>query len=95
MAPKTVFKLKITRHNLKGVDDCGSDKSFSLIAGFEAEVTIKSATVVSDLPSPTLQSTDAEHDPLSLFHFSSPLKLPQIPFSGVLDLAPSSVEAKR
>ena len=84
MATKTVVKLKITRHNLKGADDCGSDKSFSFIAGFEAEVTMKSATVVSDQPSPTLQRTDARHDPLSLFHFSSPQNSLRLLFLGYL-----------
>lgn len=49
MATKTMVKLKITRYNLKGVDDCGSDKSFSFIAGFQAEVTMKSTTAVSDI----------------------------------------------
>lgn len=69
MATKTMVKLKITRYNLKGVDDCGSDKSFSFIAGFQAEVTMKSTIVVSDKPYPTLQCIDLERDPL-LFHFS-------------------------
>lgn len=39
MATKIMVKLKIARYNLKGVDDCGSDKSVSFIAGFQAEVT--------------------------------------------------------
>lgn len=57
MAIKTMVKLKITRYNLKGVvDDCGSDKSFSFIAGFQGEVTLKSIIVVSNKSSPTLQS---------------------------------------
>lgn len=72
MAIKTMVKLKITRYNLKGVDDCGSDKSFSFIAGFQGEVTLKSIIVVSNKPSPTLQSIDPERDPLSLSRFSSP-----------------------
>ena len=42
-----MVKLKITRYNLKGVDDCGSDKSFAFIAGSQAEVTMKSSIVVS------------------------------------------------
>lgn len=71
MAIKTMVKLKITRYNLKGVDDCGSDKSFSFIAGFQGEVTLKSIIVVSNKSSPTLQSTDPERDPLSSSHFSS------------------------
>lgn len=50
-----MVKLKITRYNLKGVADCGSDKSFAFIAGSQAEVTMKSSIVVSDKSSPTLQ----------------------------------------
>lgn len=72
MAIKTMVKLKITRYNLKGVDDCGSDKSFSFIAGFQGEVTLKSIIVVSNKSSPTLQNIDPERDPLSLSRFSFP-----------------------
>lgn len=88
MAIKTMVKLKITRYNLKGVDDCGSDKSFSFIAGFQGEVTLKSITVVSNKSSPTLQSIILN---VTLFPYliSHPPKTPSDSFfSGAPDLAP-------
>jgi hypothetical protein len=51
-----MVKLKITQYNLKGMDDCGWDKSSYFIAGLQADITIDATTMVSDRSDPILQS---------------------------------------
>lgn len=70
MATKIMVKLKITRYNLKGVDDWFRQECF-FYCRFSGRGHMKSTTVVSDKPSPALQCIDLKCDPLPLFQFSS------------------------